>query len=108
MAANGLYRFLFLLPRAVIWVYISEIFPNRVRAKGQSVGSFSHWFMNAVVSFLFPVLATRWGAAAPFYFFASMTTLQFFVVWRLYPETRGVSLEEMEAKLHAPVEAATS
>ena len=93
---------------AVIWVYISEIFPNRVRAKGQSIGSFSHWFMNAVVSFLFPILAIRWGSAAPFYFFASMTTLQFFVVWRLYPETRGVSLEEMEAKLHVPEEAMIS
>ncbi len=93
---------------AVIWVYISEIFPNRVRAKGQSIGSFSHWFMNAIVSFLFPVLATRWGAAAPFYFFASMTTLQFFVVWRMYPETRGVSLEDMEAKLHVPAESAAS
>jgi SP family arabinose:H+ symporter-like MFS transporter len=87
---------------AVIWVYISEIFPNRVRAKGQSIGSFSHWFMNAVISFVFPVLSTRWGSATPFYFFASMTTLQFFVVLNLYPETRGVSLEEMEAKLHLP------
>ncbi len=91
---------------AVIWVYISEIFPNRVRAKGQSIGSFSHWFMNAVVSFLFPILATRWGSAAPFYFFASMTALQFFVVMKFYPETRGVSLEDMEAKLQLQTEAA--
>ncbi len=93
---------------AVIWVYISEIFPNRVRAKGQSIGSFSHWFMNAVVSLLFPVIATRWGSAAPFYFFASMTTLQFFVVSRMYPETRGVSLEDMEAELHLPTEVPAS
>ncbi len=93
---------------AVIWVYISEIFPNRVRAKGQSIGSFSHWFMNAVVSFLFPILATRWGSAAPFYFFASMTALQFFVVIKIYPETRGVSLEDMEAKLHVPTQATAS
>ena len=89
---------------AVIWVYISEIFPNRVRAKGQSIGSFSHWFMNAVVSFLFPILATRWGSATPFYFFASMTALQFFVVMRFYPETRGVSLEAMESNLHLQTE----
>ena len=93
---------------AVIWVYISEIFPNRVRAKGQSIGSFSHWFMNAVVSFLFPILATRWGSAAPFYFFASMTALQFVVVLRLYPETRGVSLEDMETTLHVPIGATVS
>ena len=61
--------------------------------------------MNAIVSFLFPVLATRWGAAAPFYFFASMTALQFFVVMRMYPETRGVSLEDMETNLHLQAEA---
>lgn len=89
---------------AVIWVYISEIFPTRVRATGQSIGSFSHWSMNAVVSILFPILATRWGSAAPFYFFASMTALQFFVVLKLYPETRGVSLEAMEATLHLQTE----
>ena len=61
--------------------------------------------MNAVVSFLFPVLATRGGAAAPFYFFASMTALQFFVVMKLYPETRGVSLEAMETNLHLQAKA---
>jgi SP family arabinose:H+ symporter-like MFS transporter len=85
---------------AVIWVYLSEVFPNRVRAKGQSLGSFSHWFMNATVSAAFPILATRWGAATPFYFFASMMTLQFVVVLKLYPETRGMSLESIETTLH--------
>ena len=85
---------------AVIWVYLSEIFPNRVRAKGQSIGSFSHWFMNAAVSAAFPILATRWGSATPFYFFASMMALQLFVVLKLYPETRGMSLESIETTLH--------
>ena len=84
---------------AVIWVYISEVFPNRVRAKGQSIGSFTHWFMNAVVSALFPVVAMTWGSA-PFFFFASMMALQFFVVLVFYPETRGVSLEAMGTSLH--------
>jgi SP family arabinose:H+ symporter-like MFS transporter len=83
---------------AVIWVYISEIFPNRVRAKGQSLGSFSHWFMNAVVSQVFPVLAAS-SHAAPFVFFASMAVLQFFVVLFWFPETRGVSLENMQKRL---------
>lgn len=83
---------------AVIWVYISEIFPNRVRAKGQSIGSFTHWFMNAVVSAAFPIVATHWHAA-PFYFFAAMMTTQFFVVLLSYPETRGISLEAMEEQL---------
>ncbi len=86
---------------AVIWVYISEVFPNRVRAKGQSIGSFTHWFMNALVSALFPVVAATWGSA-PFFFFAGMMALQFFVVFRFFPETRGVRLEAMEERVHAP------
>jgi MFS transporter, SP family, arabinose:H+ symporter len=83
---------------AVIWVYVSEIFPNRVRAKGQSLGSFSHWFTNAIVSGLFPLLAASSGGY-PFVFFAVMTALQFFVVLFVYPETKGVSLEAMQRKL---------
>jgi SP family arabinose:H+ symporter-like MFS transporter len=84
---------------AVIWVYISEIFPNTVRARGQSLGSFTHWIMNAIVSAVFPLVAATWGAA-PFYFFAAMMALQFVVVFAFYPETRGVTLEAMEARLH--------
>ncbi len=84
---------------AVIWVYISEIFPNRVRAKGQSIGSFTHWFMNAIVSIAFPIVAARWHAA-PFYFFAGVMATQFFVVLICFPETRGISLEAMEEQLH--------
>jgi len=80
---------------AVIWVFISEVFPNRVRAKGQSLGSFSHWLMNAIISFSFPVLADK-SRGAPFIFFASMMALQFFVVLFIYPETKGVTLEEMQ------------
>jgi hypothetical protein len=53
---------------AVIWVYISEVFPNTVRAKGQSLGSFSHWFMNALISGIFPLMAASSGAY-PFVFF---------------------------------------
>lgn len=83
---------------AVIWVFISEVFPNRVRAKGQSLGSFSHWFMNALISGVFPLLAVSSGGA-PFVFFASMMVLQFFVVLCFYPETKGVSLEEMQKKM---------
>ena len=83
---------------AVIWVYLSEVFPNQVRAKGQSLGSFSHWFMNAVISLAFPVMAASSGGY-PFVFFAVMTGLQFFVVLFLYPETKGVTLEEMQKKL---------
>jgi len=83
---------------AVIWVFISEVFPNRVRAKGQSLGSFSHWIMNALISGIFPLLAVSSGGY-PFVFFALMMVVQFFVVLFVYPETKGVSLEEMQRKL---------
>ena len=83
---------------AVIWVYISEVFPNRVRGKGQSLGSFTHWIMNATISFLFPILAAK-SRGLPFVFFAAMMALQFFVVLFAYPETKGVTLEEMQKKL---------
>lgn len=83
---------------AVIWVYLSEVFPNNVRAKGQSLGSFSHWFMNALISFTFPLLAASSGGY-PFVFFAAMMVLQFFVVLWVYPETKSLSLEEMQRKL---------
>ena len=83
---------------AVIWVYLGEVFPNRVRAKGQSLGSTTHWVMNAAISGVFPVLAKRSGAV-PFMFFSVMMVVQFFVVLSLYPETKGVSLEELQKKL---------
>ncbi len=85
---------------AVIWVYLSEVFPTRVRAKGQSLGSFTHWIMNAMISGVFPVLAARSGGV-PFVFFAVMMAIQFFVVLAFYPETKGFSLEEMQKKIGA-------
>lgn len=83
---------------SVIWVYLSEVFPNRVRAKGQSLGSMTHWLMNAIISFSFPTLAA-WSKSMPFVFFASMMVLEFVVVLFAYPETSGVSLEEMQRRL---------
>ena len=83
---------------AVIWVYISEIFPTRVRSKGQSLGSGTHWIMNALLSFAFPVIALRSGAY-PFVFFATMMVVQFFVVLFFFPETKQMSLEDLQRKL---------
>lgn len=83
---------------AVIWVYISEVFPNVVRAKGQSLGSFTHWLMTAVLSWIFPLLSAH-SAAVPFAFFATMMAVQFFVVLFVFPETKGISLEDMQKKL---------
>jgi SP family arabinose:H+ symporter-like MFS transporter len=83
---------------AVIWVYIAEVFPNRVRSKGQSLGSTSHWLMNAIIALIFPVLA-KYSGGLPFAFFAAMTVLQFFVVLFVYPETKGITLEQLQRKL---------
>jgi MFS transporter, SP family, arabinose:H+ symporter len=83
---------------AVIWVYIGEVFPNRVRAKGQSIGSSAHWIMNALIAYTFPLMAASSGAY-PFIFFAAMMVVQFFTVLFIYPETKGISLEQMQRKL---------
>lgn len=86
---------------AVIWVYISEIFPNRIRAKGQSLGSFSHWVMAAVVSQSFPIAAASKsiGPGRSFLFFAVCMIAQAVFVWKVLPETKGASLEALQKKL---------
>jgi sugar porter (SP) family MFS transporter len=83
---------------AVLWVYISEVFPNRVRSKGQSLGSSAHWLTNAAISLVFPVMAKSSGAY-PFIFFAAMMVVDFFLVLFYYPETSGISLEQMQHKM---------
>ncbi|WP_348268058.1 sugar porter family MFS transporter [Edaphobacter paludis] len=87
---------------AVIWVYIAEVFPTLVRSKGQSLGSGSHWVMNAIVSGLFPWVVAHYSRATPFYFFATMCALQFFVVLFVYPETKGATLEQLQQRLESP------
>ena len=84
---------------AVIWVYLGEVFPTSVRAKGQGVGSASHWFMNALIAQMFPVVVNKMSTATPFLFFAAATAAQFMVVAVSYPETKGQTLEELQRKL---------
>jgi len=84
---------------AVIWVFISEIFPNEVRAKGQTLASSTHWIMAALIAFCFPYLAEKLGGATTFFFFGSMMVLQLIFVWRMMPETKGKSLEQIESNL---------
>jgi sugar porter (SP) family MFS transporter len=81
---------------AVIWVFLSEIFPNKVRAKGQALGSFTHWIMNAIIAWTFPTVLTQLGGGNAFMFFAVMMIPFFFFVWKMMPETKGKSLEELE------------
>ena len=84
---------------AVIWVFISEVFPNSVRAYGQSLGSSTHWILAAIITTAFPIMATRFGAAPLFLFFTIMMVLQLLWVIFKMPETKGVPLEQLEAKL---------
>lgn len=83
----------------VIWVFISEIFPNHLRASGQSFGSSVHWILAAIIPSLIPVLFTSIGAGTVFAFFAFMMVLQLLFVVFLMPETKGKTLEELGISL---------
>jgi MFS family permease len=84
---------------AVIWVFISEIFPNRVRAAGQALGSTTHWVMAALISWTFPIIAERAGGGNAFAFYAAMMFLQLLWVLFVMPETKGIPLEEIQKEL---------
>ena len=83
---------------AVIWVYISEIFPTPVRARGSALGASTHWLMNALIAGIFPVLVA-WSPGAPFVIFAAAMVVQFVVVAAVFPETKGVALDDMAQRL---------
>lgn len=83
---------------AVIWVYLSEIFPTDVRARGHSIGSATHWVANAAISLAFPVIAA-WSQPAPFWFFAAAMLVQAVIILVVFPETRRQDLEAISANL---------
>jgi sugar porter (SP) family MFS transporter len=85
-----------------IWVYIAEIFPNRYRAKGQALGSFTHWVFAALLTSFFPLAVAAFAPAAVFAFFAFMMLLQLIWVQTLVVETKGVSLEQISERLSVP------
>ncbi len=107
-ALLGVYMFFFAISQGtVIWVYLSEIFPNAVRARGQSIGTTTHWIMNAIIAGVFPLMAVH-GMALPFGFFAAMMALQLIFVVLYLPETRGLTLEAIAGRMTgAPVRAGT-
>lgn len=84
---------------SVIWVFISEIFPNSVRASGMAWGSLTHWVFAAIIANIFPIMADKFGGAPIFAFFAGMMVLQLLYVWLMMPETKGVSLEDLQKRL---------
>ena len=83
----------------VIWVFISEVFPNSVRARGQALGSFTHWFMAALIAFSFPSIAEKFGGGTTFLFFTIMMVLQLIFVLKIMPETKGKTLEQIQREI---------
>jgi SP family xylose:H+ symportor-like MFS transporter len=83
---------------AVIWVFIGEVFPNRVRARGQALGSFVHWVMAALISWTFPIIAAQSGGHT-FAFYSLCCVGQLLWVLFIMPETKGISLEKIQEKL---------
>jgi MFS family permease len=84
---------------AVIWVFISEIFPNRHRAEGQTLGSFTHWIFAALLTTFFPKMVAAFPAGYIFSFFTGMMILQLIWVNTMVPETKGVPLEQIQKQL---------
>ncbi len=86
---------------AVIWVFISEIFPNSVRSQGGSLGSFTHWIMAAIISWTFPVIVegSSNGGFYSFVFYCGMMVLALIFIWRAIPETKGRTLEQIQLDL---------
>jgi sugar porter (SP) family MFS transporter len=84
---------------AIIWVFISEIFPNHLRASGQSFGTSTHWVLAAIIPSLVPLLFSTIGAGVVFMIFAIMMVFQLLFVIFMMPETKGISLEELSKKL---------
>jgi hypothetical protein len=102
--AVPLFLFIFIASHAIgqgsiIWVFISEIFPNHLRADGQAFGSSVHWVLAAIIPASIPYLFKMVGPAPVFAFFSLMMVLQLLFTWRMMPETKGRSLEELEQLL---------
>ncbi|MFA5815963.1 MAG: sugar porter family MFS transporter [Bacteroidales bacterium] len=81
----------------VVWVYLSEMFPNSIRSRGTSISSFAVWVVNCATAFLFPIVMGKFGTAPVFGFYCLSTLISFFFFWKYLVETKGKSLEELEA-----------
>ncbi len=83
------------------WVFMSEVFPTRIRGRAVAISSLAVWAADAVLNQLFPIMRDTWGKSATFFIFAAILIPQFFFVWKIMPETKGRSLEEIERSWHA-------
>ena len=102
--AIPMFLFLFIAAHAigqgtVIWVFISEIFPTHLRANGQAFGSSTHWVLAAIIPSLIPIMFLKIGESVVFGIFAFMMVLQLLFVWKMMPETKGKTLEELNTEL---------
>jgi sugar porter (SP) family MFS transporter len=97
----GFIAFFAMSQGAVIWVFISEIFPNSVRSQGSSLGSFTHWIMAAIIAWTFPIIvnASPNGGFYSFIFFSCMVFVSLIFIWRVMPETKGRTLEQIQKDL---------
>ncbi|HTB24856.1 MAG TPA: sugar porter family MFS transporter [Puia sp.] len=97
----GFIAFFALSQGAVIWVFISEIFPNSVRSQGSSLGSFTHWIMAAIIAWTFPIIVNGSpnGGFYSFIFFSCMVFVSLIFIWRVMPETKGRTLEQIQKDL---------
>ncbi len=97
----GFIAFFAMSQGAVIWVFISEIFPNSVRSQGSSLGSFTHWIMAAIIAWTFPIIVngSANGGFYSFIFFSCMVLISFIFIWRVMPETKGRTLEQIQKDL---------
>ena len=93
---------------AVIWVFIAEIFPNKVRTKGQSLGCGTHWIFAALITLLMPLFLSRFEPQTIFSFFTAMMILQLLFVIAVMPETKGQSLESLAARFLAEADRGTT
>jgi sugar porter (SP) family MFS transporter len=97
----GFIAFFAMSQGAVIWVFISEIFPNAVRSQGSSLGSFTHWIMAAIIAWTFPIIVNGSpnGGFYSFIFFSCMVLVSLIFIWKVMPETKGRTLEQIQKDL---------
>jgi sugar porter (SP) family MFS transporter len=82
------------------WVFMSEVFPTRIRGRAVAIGSLAVWTADALLNQVFPIIRDQWGKNVTFFVFAAVLIPQFFFIWKLMPETKGRSLEEIERSWH--------